>query len=107
MDKLFNNIYNLTYNHLVTPYNLLNNLKLENYHEINFRKNNLEIIAEIKCTVDKQELTFEYIFDNNNFLKQVAYFSESNKNILFDREAELTQERNKFIRKVNVQKKVI
>lgn len=83
--NLFNDIYNLTYLPILTPYNLLDNLKLENYNSILYKKDGNNIITEITCTIDNNNIIFYYIFDIENNLHEAYYYENDNKVILFDR----------------------
>lgn len=107
MNKLFDKIYNLTYTPLVTPFNLLNNLKLDNYHEINFHKRNGEIVAQIKCTIDNKMSTFEYIFNSDNFLMKITHIDKSGNEILFDRNSELSTDRDDYLKQLSINKNII
>ena len=93
---LFDNIYDLTYLPLVTPYNLIDNLKLKNYYGINFNKNDDCILAEVTCEIDKKTLVFNYLFDKNNFLQKIYYYENDEINILFNRSEKLDYLKNEF-----------
>ena len=82
---LFNEIYNLTYLPILTPNNLLDNLKLDNYNSISFKKSEDSIISEINCTINKESVTFYYIFDKDNNLNEAYYYENNNKMFLFNR----------------------
>ncbi|AKR09568.1 MULTISPECIES: hypothetical protein [Bacillus cereus group] len=100
-------IYDLLHSPVLTPYNLLENVKLDNYFYVNYYKNEIGIVCEMKCTVkDGSDLLYFYHFDKNDCLVKV-YMQDSNdaKVLIFDREQELNNEINKHIRK-NMQKTV-
>jgi len=83
---MFNKIYELSYLPLLTPYNLLDNLKLDNYTSINYKKTDNGILAEISCLVDNCAMTFYYEFDSSNHLNKIYYFEDNDTKLLFDRE---------------------
>lgn len=90
-------IYELTYSPLLTPYNLLDNLSLDNYSSINYSKTNNNIISEITCLVDNEEFKFYYLFDENQFLKEIYYYENENKEYLFNREVSLAEIRSEYV----------
>ncbi|NFA42961.1 hypothetical protein EXM65_10330 [Clostridium botulinum] len=94
--KLFNEIYELTYLPILTPNNLLDNLKLDNYNSILFKKNDTGIIAEISCTVDKENVTFYYEFDKSNYLNEAYYYEHKEKIYLFNRNELLNSFKKEF-----------
>ncbi|KMT22969.1 hypothetical protein [Clostridium cylindrosporum] len=98
---IIDKIYDLTYNEILTPYNLIDNLKLDNYHEIKYAKNNDGIIAEVICDVSQTRTSFYYQFNFDNFLNEIYYFEGNVKEYLFNRSAELSNLRSKFINTEN------
>lgn len=98
---IIDNIYNLTYNEILTPYNLIDNLKLDNYYEIKYSKNNKGVIAEVICDVSQTRTSFYYQFNFDNFLNEIYYFEGSKKEYLFNRFNELSTLRTKFIKTKN------
>lgn len=93
----FEKIYELTYLPLVTPYNLLDNLKLDNYEEINYKKIETGIIAEIICQVEKVLMKFYYSFNKENKLESIYYYENGEINFLFNRYDLLTNLRSSYI----------
>lgn len=101
MDKQVQTIYDLLYSPIVTPLNLVENAKLNNYSYVSFYKSNDGIIAEMKCTMDDyQEAIFFYHFDQEDKLNFV-YMETANKRkeLVFDRIKELEEAKNKFLAK--------
>lgn len=94
---LFNEIYNLTYLPILTPYNLLDNLKLDNYNSISFKNSKNEIVAEINCTIDNNIVIFYYIFDKENNLNEAYYYDHNDKIVLFDRIKSLEKLKNEYL----------
>ena len=96
---MFGRIYDLTYQSILTPYNLLDNLKLDNYTNINYSKKNEMIICEIKCLIDDESWLFYYIFDKKNHLQEAFYIDNDQKVYLFNRKTELESLRASFNKK--------
>ncbi len=94
---MFNKIYELSYMPLLTPYNLLDNLKLDNYTSINYKKANDGIIAEISCLIDECAMTFYYEFDSSNYLNKIYYYEDNDMNYLFNRENLLASYKSDYI----------
>lgn len=88
MDRKINEIYNLMYSDVITPYNLLENIYLDHYTQVNFTKHKDEIVCELKCIVDEVEEVYNYYFDNNKLSKIITY-EDGKELVLFDREDEL------------------
>lgn len=90
MRNLMNNLYELTNLALLTPQNLVENIHLENYHEIKYFTQNNQIICEMTIEEEDGEmLTCVYYFDMNNKLDR-AYAEYENDIIeIFDRSKEL------------------
>lgn len=94
--SLFNKIYDLSYLPLLTPYNLIETLKLDNYISLNMSKGALGIISEISCLIDGIKITFYYEFDNNDHLLKTYYYEDDSLNYLFNREDSIKQFRNEY-----------
>ncbi|PFS65526.1 hypothetical protein [Bacillus thuringiensis] len=92
-------IYDLLNSPVLTPYNLLENAKLDNYSYVNYYKGESGIICEMKCIVeDDTEVLYFYHFDKNDYLFRV-YMEQLDKEkvIVFDREQELNNTVNKYL----------
>lgn len=98
MDKYIDEIYNLIYSPIVTPYNLLENVKLDNYFYVNYYKGDQGIIAEMKCTTeDGEEAIFYYNFDKEEKLINIYMEKDSLKTLVFDRKMELDKLKLDFV----------
>ncbi|WP_285121817.1 hypothetical protein, partial [Lactococcus petauri] len=53
-------IYELTTSAILTPANLLKNIKLENYNEIKYYKENNELICEMTSTEEEDLVKYVY-----------------------------------------------
>ncbi|EOU2100369.1 hypothetical protein C0L85_03870 [Clostridium perfringens] len=96
MNTIVDEIYKLTYSPLLTPYNLLDNLNLENYITINYSKVDNNILSEIVCLIDDVKMNFYYLFDEQQFLKEIYYFENEVKHFLFNREFALEEARLEY-----------
>lgn len=97
MEHYIEKIYKLMYSPVVTPYNLLENVKLDNYSYVNYYKGEHGITAEMKCMTDDQvETVFYYNFDKEDKLFDVYMEVDSVKTLVFDREKELMNLKSKF-----------
>lgn len=94
--NLFNEIYDLTYLPLVTPSNLIDNLKLDNFIGINYSKNEIGIIAEVLCYIDKDKMSFFYQFDDKNYLDSIYYFENDMVEYMFNRKEKLQKLRKEY-----------
>lgn len=94
-------IYDLLYSPIITPYNLLENAKLENYSYVNYYKGKQGLIAEMKCiTDDNIEAIFYYHFDSEDKLLRVYMETDSETSIVFDRENELKEIKNEYLNRL-------
>lgn len=92
--SLFNKIYDLTYSPLLTPYNLIETLKLDNYISLNMKKNDIGIVAEISCLIDNNVYTFIYEFDKNDYILSLYYYENKTIHYLFNRNEDLKNLKN-------------
>lgn len=91
MDNIIKSIYDLIYSPIITPYNLLENAKLENYMYVNYYKDDNGLVSEMKCIFEGEETIFYYHFDVDDKLCKVTMDKDSNKIVLFDRSCEIEQ----------------
>ena len=47
MDAYIEKIYNMLYSPILTPYNLIENVKLPNYRYLKYYTNNIGVVAEM------------------------------------------------------------
>ena len=86
-EDLIQKIYELRYEAIVTPQNLLENALLDNYEYVKYYKSNEEfkLCVEMKCLCeDMIARIFVYIFDENNWLQKIE-IREPNHVVVFDR----------------------
>lgn len=82
--------YDLFFSNITTPFNLLNNYKLENYDYVKYYTKNNFTVCEMKCTMDSIMTIFYYYFDNNNFLQKIEMEQDNKTEIKFDRQEMIT-----------------
>lgn len=105
MDKIIKKIYELMHSPIVTPYNLLENAKLDNYSYVNYYKGEIGLVAEMKCSMgDGVYTTFYYYFDESDKLIKVYEKIKGQKNIVFNREEELSNIRGTYVAKIKESK---
>lgn len=91
MEKTINGIYEMLYENILTPYNLLENSKLDNYTYVKYYKRGSTLITEMECTCeDNLKRRFYYEFDSNDCLLKVTSINAKKQvEVLFDRSIEL------------------
>ena len=78
MDAYIKRIYDMLYSPVLTPYNLLENVKLPNYRYVKYYTNSIGIVAEMLCLVDEgEEKAFYYQFDKKDYLQKIYYYDNS------------------------------
>lgn len=79
-------IYDMLYSPILTPYNLIENVKLPNYEYVKYYKNHMGVVAEMKCFLDEQEeKVFYYQFDQKDYLQKIYYYDNGTEEAFFDR----------------------
>lgn len=79
-------IYNLIYSSIITPENLVDNLRKDMYTSINFYKTANGIISEVNATLKNGEkVTYSYSFDKNEKLQSLIKKLDTSFEPLFDR----------------------
>lgn len=92
LDTIIQNIYEIKNYSIVTPKDLLDNVKLDNYSYVNYYKKNNNLVVDMECMCeDGIRRKFNYIFDNNDNLLQIKATPGNlmQTDVLFDREIEL------------------
>lgn len=85
MDEKIYQLYELLYSPIITPYNLLDNARLDNYEFVNYSKVDKGLLVSMKCTIDNESVIFSYYFDEKDFLQTVTMETDSSREIVFDR----------------------
>lgn len=101
MDNFIDEIYKMLKSPIVTPYNLLENAKLENYDYVKYYKGDSGLICEMDCLVDDIKTIFLYHFDEHDFLQKILMCQNNNIKCVFKRDDELENLKQEFKRKYN------
>lgn len=91
-------IYELRYEPLITPRNLIENSKLGNYAYVKYEKCNINngLTVEMKCICDDSiTRVFLYYFDENDWIQKIET-KEPNYEVVFDRKSELSKLVNEY-----------
>lgn len=74
---------------ILTPHNLLDNIKLDNYQEIKYYKNESSLYCEMKSIENNEEIRYLYEFGMDNKLQRAQIFSDVEVMEIFNRSKEL------------------
>ncbi len=92
MKNSIENIYELLYRPIITPYNLLENAKLPNYEYVSYYKGKNGLVAELKCLMeDNTNAVFHYHFDDTDNLINIFMTTGNQKKLMFDRQEKLNK----------------
>ena len=70
MDAYIKKIYDMLYSPIISPYNLLENAKLENYSYVKYFTNEEGLVAEMQCVIPGEgEMVFYYQFDKKEYTR--------------------------------------
>jgi hypothetical protein len=99
----FKKIYQLLHSPILTPYNLLENVKLDNYSYVNYYKGEIGIICKMKCTdQNNTETKYYYYFDENDYLFKVLVDThDGRQEEIYNRNSELQKEIDKYYKQQN------
>lgn len=83
-------LYQLLYSAIITPYNLLENAKLDNYSYVKFYDSDAGLIAEMECKDNIGESKkFYYCFNQDDELEKVFLGEKDEpRQLIFDRRLE-------------------
>ena len=83
MDVQIKKIYDMLYSPIISPYNLLENAKLENYSYVKYYTNETGLVAEMQCEIlGGGEQIFYYQFDKKDFLQKIYQGKIDNENVI-------------------------
>lgn len=94
LDDYIEKFAKLFYSPMLTPYNLLENLELDNYLSINYFKQDNSILADIVFLNNNKEITYRYVFDRDNFLQTIYCIDEEDMILQFDRHEDIEKLKN-------------
>lgn len=91
MNSLIEKIYDEMYSEKLTLFNLVSNIKEENYISVNFSKEESMIVCETSCILKSEELgTYRYYFLDDKLIRLVETIN-SNETELYNREKQLKE----------------
>ncbi|CUB34887.1 hypothetical protein BN2127_JRS7_00505 [Bacillus subtilis] len=85
--SIIEHLYDEIHGPKLTPYELLENVKLPNYISVDFKTENDFIIGISKCKIDKDEIaTFTYFFNKENKLVRLTSNVNGENSEIYNRE---------------------
>ncbi|MFA1738050.1 hypothetical protein [Lysinibacillus fusiformis] len=88
----FEILYEEVYAPKLLPMDLLDNLKLDNYLEVNFQSTKDSIIAFTKCILPNGDTTqFKYTFIDNKLFTLEQFLDTNNTVLIYDRIREISK----------------
>lgn len=89
MEDKIQQLYELLFSPIITPHNLVDNVKLDNYEYVNYSKHNNKILVSMKCQLDKEtKALFNYFFDLDDNLQKVIMQTSKCEEVIFDRQSD-------------------
>ena len=106
MEKYIDKLYTLLHSPIITPYNLLENAKLDNYNYVKYYKGNDGLIAEMQCVNDDAvEVTFFYEFNKNDELDFIFMKENKELEVVFSRDKEINNLKERIEELTNLQQR--
>ena len=97
MDAYIKKIYDMLYSPIISPYNLLENAKLENYSYVKYFTNEEGLVAEMQCVIPGEgEMVFYYQFDKKDYLQKIYYYDNSVEELIFDRQFAIEEAKENY-----------
>lgn len=104
-NEIIKKVCDLANDYILTPFDLVNNARLDNYDYVKYYSKNDFLICEMKFSVLLEQYIFYYYFDSENKLQQIYAKNGKTKKLYFDRKKVVNQgieTYNKLIRKYQV-----
>ena len=87
----------MLYSPIISPYNLLENAKLDNYSYVKYYKNEVGLVAEMQCEIPGEgKKVFYYQFDKKDYLQVIYQNTMKTGNIIFDRKDAVTTAKKEY-----------
>lgn len=107
MEDYIKKIYNMLYSPIITPYNLLENAKLENYNYVKYYTNEVGLVAEMECEIQGEgDQVFYYQFDKKDYLQKIYQNTVEEKNIIFTRQEAVEVAKKEYYKNKSIVDKV-
>lgn len=104
MRELMEKLYEEMFEPKITPYELVNNAKLDNYEYVNMYKKGDFLFVESSCRLSTGEKAeFYYKFDQNDHLLSLTSIINNNINIEYDREKEIKELKKQLSKLMSIQ----
>lgn len=98
MEK-FQELFDLVFSSIITPANLLENAKLDNYDYVNYSKSKDGLVVAMKCSMERGiKREFLYNFDKQDKLQTVIMISDQDSEVVFDRMKEIDNLKNEILK---------
>jgi len=106
MEKYIDKLYALLHSPIITPYNLLENAKLDNYNYVKYYKGSKGLITEMECiNEDAIELTFFYEFNMKDELDTIVMKDQQSLEVVFNRNDEIENIKKRIQELISLQEK--
>lgn len=97
MDANIKKIYDMMYSPIITPYNIVENAKLDNYTYVKYYKSGDELIAEMECEIANEGIKiFFYYFDKKDYLQRIFMKDGEVTQKVFDRLTEIEKAKEEY-----------
>lgn len=108
MEELINKLYYILNNPLVTPWDLVENVKLDNYDNLHIAKGEQGITATIECRSDEgSTVEYVYYFDQQDHLMSLVLRDGYSDEIVFDRTKEIETAKSLIARQKKISTKAV
>lgn len=97
MNSYIKKIYDMMYSPIITPYNLLENAKLDNYGYVKYYTNKMGIVAEMQCEIPGEGVQiFYYQFDDKDYLQRIYQNTMTIEGIIFSRDEAIESAKKEY-----------
>ena len=87
MNAYIKKIYDMIYSPIITPYNLLENAKIDNYSYVKYYKSGAGLATEMECEIPEEGTKiFYYYFDEKDYLQKICMEYNGVQQEVFNRE---------------------
>lgn len=98
-------ICDLANDHILTPFDLVNNARLQHYNYVKYYSKNEYLICEMKFSIFSENYIFYYYFDISNKLQKIYGKKDKLKKLYFDRNKILNEKISEY-KKAEIKNKV-
>ncbi|MDH6456931.1 hypothetical protein M2102_000546 [Fusobacterium sp. PH5-7] len=95
----------LANDYILSPFNLVDNARLENYEYVKYYSDKNDLVCEMKFEILSEKYIFYYYFDKKDKLQKIyAKEDEKERYLFFDRKENLEKEIIKYKKIMNKEK---